>query len=447
MLESLLRISNFCWSGEAFVRATDLDAVTGLATTDGPLRGRFAWTSGRSDGGVMLARDRLGLNKLFLAIHDSGRVLAANYLIDLVERGVPFESIYSVPAGHVLDLDPEQERVALSPYIDVGRGAGLAHAGPEEVARDLRAELEVWFSRLAAQFGRAKISICLSGGLDSGIIAALAKQYFSDLTAYTCTFSENGASTSEDAMYAERLAEFLRIPLRPVPASSDEVVAALDDALCYGQDWRDFNVHCAIVNEILARAMRRDCETYGPDAPVLVLTGDLANEFLADYAPVPYEGQEYYRLPGIGPADLRLTLIRGLDAGDREVGIFNHHGLDVFQPYGLVVDQFLRLPGSFIAGERSKQALARAVAGDLLPGFIFDRVKVRAQIGSSTQPTGILPLLIQRGNHAGWLRAAFCRLFNIDDESFLNRFIRAGRYRVATPFKGPRSWKHGYIAA
>lgn len=224
-------------------------------------------------------------------------------------------------------------------------------------------------------------------------------------------------------------------------------MAVMDDALCYGQDWRDFNVHRAIANEILARAIRHDAETSGSDIPVLVLTGDLANEFLADYTPVSYEGREYYRLPAIMPADLRLILIRGLDAGDREVGVFNHHGLDVLQPYGFVVDQYLRLPGSFLAGERSKQALARAMAGDLLPDFVFDRVKVRAQMSSSTQPTGILPVLIQHGYDAGWLRSAFCRLFRVEDEAFLNRFIRAGRYRLVNRLSGPRSLRNGYIAA
>jgi asparagine synthetase B (glutamine-hydrolysing) len=443
MIESLFRINNFCWSGDDFVTSVDADRVAGA----GALHGRFAFAGGRPDEGLTLVRDRLGLNKLFLAIRDSGHVLVANYLLDLVERDVPFESIYSVPAGHVLHLDPGHERASLSPWIDARRGRDVQQAEPEVVARDIRAELELWFSRLAAQFGRRKVCVCLSGGLDSGIIAALAKKYFPGVAAYTYAFTETGGATSEDAIYAERLAEYLRIPLRQVAASADEVVGAVDDALRYGQDWRDFNVHCAIVNEILARAIRRDAEREESGTPWLVLTGDLANELLADYTPVPYGGREFYKLPGLGPADLRLTLIRGLDAGDREVGIFARHGLDVLQPYGLMVDQYLRLPGSFIAAERSKQALARGIAGDLLPDFLFDRVKVRAQIGSSTQPVGILPLLIGRGNDAGWLRAAFCRLFEIEDTAALDRFIRAGRYRFVNPFTGPRSHINGYIAA
>src|SRR2546422_1077515 len=40
---------------------------------------------------------------------------------------------------------------------------------------------------------------------------------------------------------------------------------------------------------------------------------------------------DLYRLPKLPPGALRAALVRGLDAGDREVGIFNHHGIDVLQ--------------------------------------------------------------------------------------------------------------------
>ena len=178
----------------------------------------------------------------------------------------------------------------------------------------------------------------------------------------------------------------------------------------------------------------------------LVLTGDLANEFLADYTPVPYGDHEYYRLPRLSGGDLQHVLIQGLDAGDREVGIFSRHGLDVLQPYGLIVDQYLRLPRSFIGGKSSKQALAKRMAGDLLPGFVFDRPKVRAQIGDSTLHTGILPLLMQRGYGAAWLRCAFCRLFQIEHVAFLDRFVRAGRYRFVQGFSDARVTINGYVA-
>jgi asparagine synthetase B (glutamine-hydrolysing) len=443
MLESLVTIPNFCWSGAEYHTASE--PVSSRARLHARLRGRFACASPAADGSVTLTRDRLGMNKLFMAVHTSGKVVAANYLVDLVRHGVPFEAIYSVPAGYQVRIVPQQDLVEVSRYGEAHDRAVSAAASLDDIARDIRAELELWLSRLAAQFSQRKICICLSGGLDSGLIAALARKYCGNLTAYTYTFTGAGTAVSEDAVYAERLARILKIPFRLVTATEDDLHGAVDAALCYGQDWRDFNVHCAIVNEIVARAIRQDAETSGTPLP-LVLTGDLANEFLADYEPVAYGGEEYYRLPRMEPFDLRRTLIRGLDSGDREVGVFSRHGLDVIQPYGLIVNQYHRLSPAFIGGKQSKQALAQKIAGDLLPAFLFNRPKVRAQVGDSTAHTGILPLLIQRGRGAEWLRRSFCRLFNIQSAAFLDRFIRGGRYRSVRPFPPQRLVMNGYVA-
>ena len=442
MFKSLLNIRNLCWSGAAPRRAVDPVPSRARRLV---LRGRFACASAAADGSVTLARDRLGLNKLFLAVHESGTVVAANYLIDLVRHGVPFEAIYSVPAGCVVRLTPRPHHVDVAQCGEVRDRAAAGPASVEDIARDIRADLDGWLSRLGEQFHDRDVCVCLSGGLDSGLIAALARRHFPRLTAYTYSFTAPGLPLSEDATYAGRLARVLRIPFRLVTATAADLDGAVDAALCFGQDWRDFNVHCAIVNEVVARAIRADAERANAKLP-LVLTGDLANEFLADYEPVVYAGEEYYRLPRMDAPDLRRVLIRGLDTGDREVGVFGNHGLEVLQPYGLIVHQYDRLPAAFIGGAQSKQTLARLIAGDVLPSFLFDRPKVRAQIGDATAHTGILPQLIARGRGASWLRRAFCRLFNIPNAAFLDRFIRAGRYRSIRPFAEQRLVINGYFA-
>jgi asparagine synthetase B (glutamine-hydrolysing) len=444
VLESLLRRPNFYWAEEHFQPPLKSHSLADLGMAAATLQGQFSLAFPGPDGAVILLRDRLGINKLFFAIHESGAVLAATFLIDLVNRGVPFEAIYSVPAGHFLAVDPSRPTLALRRYshIDADSGRHSLPLGP--VARHIRESLEVWFSRLAAQFAHRKICLCLSGGLDSSVIAALAKKYFADVTAYTYGYVESGQATSEDVHYARKVADFLGIPFRLIPASSDDVLAVLEDALCYGQDWRDFNVHCAIVNEILARAIASDAERFGSDGPPLVLTGDLMNEFLADYAPLSYENREFYRLPQVSPALLRTALIRGLDAGDRELGIFNHHGIDLIQPYGLLVDEYRRLPATLLGGERSKPDIVREVASDLLPSFLFTRLKARAQVGDPVGPGGILSALLRTGRDAPWLRRAFCHRFMITEERLLDSFIRLGRYRSTSGGPDGRATRNGY---
>ena len=444
MVTSSLPIANFCWSCGAFGPST-AEGIIAMAKTGTPIQGRFATAASTPDG-VTLVRDGLGLNKLFFAIHESGRVVAANYLIDLIKRKVPIEAVYSVPPGHVLELNAGGDVAGLYRYRRrTPRTRGDVVIG--DIARQIRTSLETWFSRFAAVFGDRSVCVCLSGGIDSSIVAALAARYFPNITAYSYTFGGTGSATSEDAMYAEWVAKALRIPLRLVRADSEAVLLALDNAVCYGQDWRDFNVHCAIVNDILARAIRRDAGSQAAGR-ALILTGDLANEFLADYTSVSHAGNEYYRLPALPTGDLRRTLIRGLDAGDREVGLFGHYGLDVIQPYSFVMDKYFQLPGSTIADKRFKQTFAKEISRDLLPGFVFDRMKVRAQIGSAGDTPGILPVLIHAGYDAARLRNVFCRIFKIDDSAFLSRFVRAGRYRTVNRGSGKRPVIiNGYLAA
>jgi asparagine synthetase B (glutamine-hydrolysing) len=420
MFDQLLTIGNFYWAGDRFCPP--------LPSPD--VRGRFASARVDHDGVITFVRDRLGLNKLFVSFEEAGNVFAANYLIDVVRRGSSLEKTFSVPPAHVVRFDQNRglttlERYAAPPPEQGGRNTPL-----RDLAQGIRRALETTFLRLAAAFSDRRVCVCLSGGLDSGIIAALARKHFPAVIGYTYSFGDAGDPPSEDAVNAEALATALGIPLRLVTASSDDVLAVVDDAICYGQDWRDFNVHCAIVNEILARAMRQDLDGGSPESACVVLTGDLANELLADYTPITYAGREFYTLPDLETGRLRQTLVRGLDAGDREVGVFARHGLDVIQPYALVADEYLGVPGSLLGRDGFKQTVSREIAGDLLPEFIFQRRKVRAQIGNAKASTGILPLLVDRGVDAACLRRDFCRIFSVQDDACLDNFVRAGRYRA-----------------
>jgi asparagine synthetase B (glutamine-hydrolysing) len=436
MLNSLIRIKDFCWRDGAFCADSSVDDVF---TDPAQLDGQFgvAAVDGRN-GRIRLVRDRLGINKLFFAIEPSNRVTVGNYLVDLVASGIPVAQIYSVPAGHALDIDLEAKELSASRYFSVKLTDADFWGGLEGHALWIREDLDRWFAKLADQFGQRSVCVCVSGGLDSGLIAALANRYFTKVTFYTYGFV-GGEGPTDDAVYGRRLAEFLRRPSRYVPAGAAQVLGAIDRALLYGQDWRDFNVHCAMVNELVAQAIRQDWIDAGEGEPPLVLTGDLMNEILADYTTVHYDGRTYYRVPRLELDALRTVLIKGLDAGDREVGVFARHGLDLIQPYGLLIDRFLDLPSALVTGPDPKQRLMRAIAGDLLPAWIFERGKVRAQIGSAKEPVGILPLMHEAGYDAGWLQTRFAQIAGVENASSLKDFIRSGRYRSTTMFPAGRA--------
>ncbi|HEX9033458.1 MAG TPA: asparagine synthase-related protein [Streptosporangiaceae bacterium] len=383
------------------------------------LTGRFATAS--SDGRtIVLARDPLGLNKLFFSYHPARGVVAANYLMGMVRAGVPFRDMYSVPAGSVVTIDLHRRTVTTSRYYALPVTSGSTRQ-PEDLLAEIAEELATGFQRLATMYPDAPVAVCLSGGADSALIALYAKRQFPKVVAYTYCYESD--QPSEDADAAREVARHLGLDLRLVPADSGMICQSLQRALVFGQDWRDFNVHAAIVNDILAAAISADHHA-SHDPPPIVLTGDLMNELLGDYAPVRFGGSTYYQLPQISPSKLRIALTKGIQAGDREVGVFKARGLDVAQPYGWAFEKLLRLPEPVI-----KSKIIKGLAGQDLPDEMLGRPKVRAQVGDREARNGILPQLVAAGYDHRWLEAAFCQAFGLPDARELRQFVRAGIYR------------------
>jgi len=237
---------------------------------------------------------------------------------------------------------------------------------------------------------------------------------------------------SEDLRYVRRLAKDLDIPLKVVSRTAKQLLELLDPVLVYGQDWRDFNVHCGLVNTAIGSDLARD---HGTQSRPLLLTGDCANELTADYTPVSYRGQTYYALPDLPAGRLRRFLVTGLDTGDREIGIFAHFGCDVFEHYALCAPAFTQVPAALLEVPQAKQKLMeRAVAG-LVPAYILARPKVRAQSGSHDNSGGTLAAVADAGVGSQELAAKFCELFQTDARA-LRGLIKAGMYRFSTQYPG-----------
>jgi asparagine synthetase B (glutamine-hydrolysing) len=422
---------NFAWNGERLYEPSDFRVNSRLTCE---LRGTAASVEGDGSGRWRILRDPLGLNKLFWA-ESADTVLIAARPRRLVDEGSAFEDIRAVPRGYVLDFsssesDPVQHSIRPSSWFepDGRRGAGI-----ETIAAEIRRALHGYLAAIAAKYPAAQVFVCLSGGLDSSGIAALAREHFSNVVAASFDLERRRGQASEDRQTAERLARDLGMPVLGATVREDELFAALDSVLVEGIDWRDFNVHAALVNAALAAAIREAVGGREAGVSVLVLTGDLANEFLVDYQPEIYRGATYYGLPRLEPSALRTSLIQGLDSCQREIGIFEAWGLPVVQPYAAAVDAYLALPEGFLRLEDRKQQLARAVIGSRLPEYVYARPKVRAQVGSSDPAGGVLAACVDRGFDGPWLRRRFAELHGVGDPSALDRFIRGGRYRAATP--------------
>jgi asparagine synthetase B (glutamine-hydrolysing) len=419
---------NFAWDGSRIYDRADFRPGLGLPVD---LRGAGASVELGSSGTWRLLRDPLGLNKLFWAKDPEGDVLVAARPYLLIEAGRRFEEIQAVPSGSVADLIPGR---ALPEEHSLVPDSWFTPPDPRDVdvealGKKIRAKLDCYLSTLAALYPKAETFVCLSGGLDSTGIAVLVKEHFRNTVAVTFDLKRPGGEVSEDRRMAERLASDLELRLLEADATEDQLFEMLDTVLLESIDWRDFNVHAGLVNAVLAQAI----DDAVRERPVLVFTGDLANEFLADYEPEQYRGATYYRLPRLSAAMLRDSLVRGLDTCHREIGVFATWNLPVVQPYAVAVDEYLMLRNDFLRSEDRKQRLSRAIFEDLVPEYVFSRAKVRAQVGNPSTGGGVLAACVDRGFDDHWLRRRFAKLHGVDDPAILHKFIRAGRYSAAVP--------------
>jgi asparagine synthetase B (glutamine-hydrolysing) len=425
--------ATFAWDGSRLLDDSDLAAGS---EPPAALRGAVGTVRADSAGKAWrIVRDPLGLNKLFWAEEPDGGIAVAARPRALVEAGRGLDEIAAVPLGLALDLDPaDGGPPARSLVPETWWETPSPDLDLEATGREIRELLDRYLAAIAGRHPAAPVFVCLSGGLDSSGIAVLVAEHFPDAVAVSFDLERPGAAQSEDRRTGARVADDLGLSLLEATVTPEALLEPLDTVLTEGIDWRDFNVHAALVNAALARAMADAAEPAG-ERP-LVFTGDLANEFLIDYQPERYKESTYYALPRLEPVALRSLLVRGLDTCHREVGVFEAWDLRLVQPYAVAVDAYMRLPEAFLRLDDRKERLCQAIFGGDLPGYVLTRDKTRAQVGGADSGGGVLAACVDRGIDAAALRRRFAELHRVTDDRSLDRFIRAGRYRAKTPSLG-----------
>lgn len=361
--------------------------------------GQFAGYSQVDDDNFQAIRDPLGIEKLFYTESDSGELFFSRQFAELYSHG---SQIYSVPAGWLVNIarGGKREKIrAISPSLVSRASKPKPDAG---IAADFsidrfhaaqRHRLKTIFTAIRQlEDAGYTMFIALSGGLDSSIIATFAKQQLSHPIA--CTLD---LGASEDSRQSEKIAAHIDIPHRIFKTEREQILQALDVAPGLCQDFRDFNVHCAAINILLAQHIHHyaeRCEDIDADK-IVVLTGDLMNEFCCDYAGEVIDGVEYYKLPRIGKKDLQTYLMRGLDSSDRELSVFRHFGIQCIQPYSALYDLYSSLPEEILSHDDPKKFLNSPLIDAEILEFI-PKVKLRAQVGSRDH-MGVLGICHQLG--------------------------------------------------
>ncbi|MFB3890841.1 MAG: asparagine synthase B [Phycisphaerae bacterium] len=350
--------------GEGVFRThSDTEAILGLAQTGSlpevwvrKLDGMFAFAL--ADGAdLMLARDPLGIKPLYIG-QVKGAMAFASELKALVGRA---SHISEFPPGHVFHV-----KSGLKCYWRLERAAKDIQDAREAKA-GLRERLErAVRTRLIAD---VPVGVFLSGGLDSSLIAALARRHKHPLD----TFSV-GTEGSPDRLLAWQVAAFLGTRHHERVYDIEEAIEALPEVIYHLESFDCALVRSAVPNFFLAKLASQHVK--------VSLSGEGADELFAGY--------EYLKDIPADALDAELLNITSalhntnLQRCDR---MSMAHGLEVRVPFldDLEVVQYaFRIPARLkrYGTEGIEKWILRMVAQDVLPENIAWRKKMKFAAGA-----------------------------------------------------------------
>lgn len=238
--------------GHRFKSNSDTEVIIHLYEESGVrclerLNGMFAFAIwDRSEKTLFLARDRIGKKPLHYALYDGGIVFGSEIKALLKHPKVPreidlgslnkylsyeyvpapatiFKSIRKVTPGHFLlykDGDMRTESYWDVPLSD----HPIGYKTEDEYVEELREILEKSVrSRLVAD---VPVGIFLSGGLDSSLVAAMAKRSNKDIECFSIGFDE---ISFDERKYAAKVAQSLNLKQNLRTFSTSEMLRNLED--------------------------------------------------------------------------------------------------------------------------------------------------------------------------------------------------------------------------
>ena len=227
------------------------------------LDGMFAFAISEGDR-LVLARDRIGIKPLYYGRQKSEDGTETMYFASELKALTPLtENIKEFPPGTLYD-----SRSGFHTYYEV----------PDRVPLEL--DLEVHTRRVRETIEAAvkkrllsdvPLGAFLSGGLDSSIIAAVAKQYMPELH----TFSV-GNEGSRDLEAARRVARHIGSIHHEYVYTATEVIEELPEIIYHLESFDQDLVRSAIPTWFAARL--------GADKVKVILTGEGADELFAGYS-------------------------------------------------------------------------------------------------------------------------------------------------------------------
>lgn len=238
---------------------------------------------------IFIARDRFGIKPLYYSIQNHTLYFSSelkgllpllrhtpsmshdSMLLYLQLNYIPapltiYDNIYKLKPGHFIVFDASNHHI--KPYYQL----------PQKIENGIEeAEAVKTFSNLLVQsverrlISDVPIGCFLSGGLDSSIISALAKQFKPDLNTFTISFKQH--SFFDESPDAERVAKHLGTRHHSIPVDEQELLEIIPTLLEHLDE--PFADSSAIAVSVLAKYTHKHI--------TVALSGDGADELLGGY--------------------------------------------------------------------------------------------------------------------------------------------------------------------
>ncbi len=212
------------------------------------------------------------------------------------------------------------------------------------------------------------VGIACSGGLDSGLLSALCKEYADSVTLYTC-----GTANAFDVSMARDVAKRLNLPFVHVQITKSNVPDLIREMITSTGVSDPFTISY----ELQLFSVCREC------SQDVVVTGQGADEYFMGCA--KYVGQSEKEFQMLKDAGVERLMNVSVPC---ERAIADHFGKTLVYPY-LEDDVLVQLssidPEALVPKDMdSRKQVLKDIAADLGYGFLAERKKKSSQYGSGT---------------------------------------------------------------
>lgn len=343
-----------------------------IKKTVAELDGVYAFVVKEEESGTLaLVRDKMGVRQIYYGEDDRLFGFAS-------ERKALWKIGIKEPTKRVLPC----HAVIISPdgTLQEFKIANLPIESTKKVYKTMASAVSIYEKALLASMKKRtqdfdKVGIIFSGGIDSVIIAWLAKKMVPEVICYT-----GGIRGSNDIVYARQIAKKLNLKLRVNELTQDEVEEMIPEVINTIEDTNAGQVEVAIPVYAAVKLAHEDGIN-------VMFSGQAADELFGGYAWYArvVEKEGYQKLRDHMTQDLLLLYKETLEREDK---ITMAHSIEMREPFldievircSMGMDLKLNIKGgSDIVGKHVHRKLAQKLG---IPKNIAYRIKEAAQHGS-----------------------------------------------------------------